>query len=98
MTKEIENELTEQLFEAILLLKNKEECARFFEDIATVSEIKELSHRLEVARMLKEDHTYNEIVEKTGVSTTTISRVKRVLEYGAEGYNMILKRLDENKN
>ena len=98
MTKEIENELTEQLFEAILLLKNKEECARFFEDIATVSEIKELSHRLEVARMLKEDHTYNEIVEKTGVSTTTISRVKRVLEYGAEGYNMILKRLEENKN
>ncbi|MFW5980865.1 MAG: YerC/YecD family TrpR-related protein [Halanaerobiaceae bacterium] len=93
MAKSIDNELTEQLFEAILSLENKEECYRFFKDLATVSEIVELSHRLEVARMLKMNYTYNEIVDKTGVSTTTVSRVKRALEYGEDGYNLILERL-----
>ena len=93
MTKSIENEFTEQLFEAILSLKDKDECYKFFEDIATVGEIVELGHRLEVARMLKQGHTYNEIVDKTGVSTTTVSRVKRALEYGENGYNLILERM-----
>ena len=101
MTKSIENEFTEQLFEAILSLENKDECYKFFKDIATVGEIVELGHRLEVAKMLKLGYTYNEIVDKTGVSTTTISRVKRALEYGEDGYNLILERMgyeEEEKN
>lgn len=93
MSNPLQDELAEQLFEAILSLENKEECYRFFEDIATVGEIKELSHRLEVARMLQNGATYEEITENTGVSTATISRVKRYLEYGAGGYRLVLKKL-----
>lgn len=98
MSKGIKNEFSDQLFDAILLLKNREECYKFFEDIATVGEIKSLGQRLEVARMLQCGATYDEIVEKTGVSTATISRVKRCLYYGADGYTMILDRMVENKN
>lgn len=95
MSHNIKDKFTEQLFEAILLLKNKEECYNFFQDIATVGEIKALGQRLEVARMLKEGYTYDRIVAETGVSTATISRVKRSLEYGEDGYNLILARLDQ---
>jgi len=98
MSKSVKNEFIDQLFDAILLLKNREECYRFFEDIATVGEIKSLGQRLEVAKMLRRGATYDEIVEKTGVSTATISRVKRSLYYGADGYTMILDRIVENKS
>ncbi len=87
------DELTDQLFEAILCLHNLGECYRFFEDICTVNEIKALAQRLEVARMLKAEKTYNEIAEKTSASTATISRVNRSLNYGADGYKIILDRL-----
>jgi TrpR-related protein YerC/YecD len=82
------------LFEAILKLKNIEECYRFFEDIATINEIKALAQRLEVAKMLRQKKTYIEIAEKTGASTATISRVNRALNYGANGYKIILDRLE----
>ena len=95
MAKSIKDEFTDQLFEAVLKLETVDECYRFFQDIATVAEIKELSHRFEVARMLRKGATYEKIVEKTGVSTATISRVKRALEYGADGYNLVLKRMEE---
>ncbi|ACL68965.1 YerC/YecD family TrpR-related protein [Halothermothrix orenii] len=95
MGKDIKDRFTEQLFDAILLLENKEECYRFFEDIATIGEIKALGQRLEVARMLRQGATYDEITEKTGVSTATISRVKRALHYGADGYKLILDRMGE---
>lgn len=87
------DELTDQLFEAILCLNDLGECYRFFEDICTVNEIKSLAQRLEVARMLKADKTYNEIADKTHASTATISRVNRSLHYGADGYKLILDRL-----
>ncbi len=93
MAKKIENELTDQFFDAILELENIDECYRFFTDVATVGEIQALSQRLEVARMLRDDVTYEDIVDKTGVSTATISRVKRALEYGEDGYNIILDRM-----
>ncbi|MDD4049208.1 MAG: YerC/YecD family TrpR-related protein [Clostridia bacterium] len=83
---------TDSLFEAILNLKNKEECYRFFEDICTVAEIKAIAQRLEVAKMLSEDCTYTDIAEKTGASTATISRIKRCLFFGADGYKLILER------
>ena len=87
------SDLTDQLFRAILALENVDECYRFFEDIATIHEIKELSQRLEVARMLSEGFIYDDIVRKTGASSATISRVKKCLNYGADGYQSILKKL-----
>ena len=98
MSRNIKDKVTEQLFEAILMLESKEECYNFFQDIATIGEIKALGQRLEVARMLKQGFTYDHIVSETGVSTATISRVKRSLEYGEDGYNLILSRLEENEN
>ena len=88
------DDFTEQLFAAILALENKEECYRFFEDVATIGEIKSLAQRLEVARMLRAGETYDRITERTGVSTATISRVKKYLQYGADGYKLILERLE----
>ncbi len=92
----LKDQLSDQLFDAILSLNNNEECYQFFEDICTVSELKSLAQRLEVARMLQTGHTYDDIVARTGASTATISRVKRCLHYGADGYKTILERL-ENK-
>ena len=87
----------DMLFKAILSLENLEECYQFFEDICTISELKAMSQRLEVARMLREGHTYEDIVERTGASTATISRVKRCLNYGADGYNIVLERMKTEK-
>lgn len=86
------NEL-EQLFKSILSLQNIEECYVLFEDLCTVNEVKSLAQRLEVARMLREGYTYNYIEEETGASTATISRVKRCLGYGTDGYRMALDRV-----
>ena len=89
----LKDQLSDQLFDAILSLNNNEECYEFFEDIWSVSELKSLAQRLEVARMLQTGHTYDDIVARTGASTATISRVKRCLHYGADGYKTILERL-----
>ncbi|SFL79559.1 YerC/YecD family TrpR-related protein [Pelosinus propionicus] len=94
----LKDDLTDQLFRSILLLENQEECYQFFEDICTVSELKSLAQRMEVARMLRAGHTYDDIVDKTGASTATISRVKRCLHYGADGYKFMLERLDDQKD
>ena len=93
----LEDDLNDQLCRAVLMLKDVDECYQFFEDICTVSELKALSQRLEVARMLRAGHTYEEVVERTGASTATISRVKRCLNYGADGYDTVLTRLNSNK-
>lgn len=90
--------MTDSLFEAMLLLKTKEECYRFFEDVATVAEIKALAQRLEVAKLLEQEETYSAIAEATGASTATISRVKKCLYFGADGYQLILRRLAERNN
>jgi TrpR-related protein YerC/YecD len=93
----LRNKLTDNLFEAILLLRNHEECYRFFEDIATVAEIKALAQRLEVAKLLLKKETYTTIAANTGASTATISRVKHCLYFGADGYQLILNRLMEKE-
>ena len=93
MNSKLRDEMTDDLFKAILLLKNIDECYSFFEDICTISEIKAMAQRLEVAKMLEERITYTEISEKTGASTATISRINKCLNYGADGYKMILERL-----
>ena len=101
MSKKIRTEAVDELFDAILCLKDKEECYTFFEDVCTVNELLSLSQRFEVARMLKEKKTYLEIAEKTGASTATISRVNKALNYGSDGYKLALARLygakDEQK-
>jgi TrpR-related protein YerC/YecD len=96
MNSKIRNGLMDALFDAILLLKNRDECYCFFEDICTITELKAMAQRLEVARMLREKKTYSEISKKTGASTATISRVNRYLNYGADGYNLILDRMEED--
>ncbi|MCL4439815.1 MAG: YerC/YecD family TrpR-related protein, partial [Firmicutes bacterium] len=96
INEKLKDLFVDKLFEAILLLENVEECYRFFEDIATVSEIKALAQRLEVAKMLEKDSTYTAIAESTGASTATISRVKRCLNYGADGYKLVLARLTKS--
>ncbi|MBS4198059.1 hypothetical protein KHA93_00095 [Bacillus sp. FJAT-49732] len=87
----------DQLFEAVLSLKNVEECYRFFDDLCTINEIQALSQRLEVARMLRDGKTYHKIETETGASTATISRVKRCLNYGNDTYEMVLERIYKDK-
>lgn len=93
MNKKIQTQAVDQLFDAVLSLKSKEECYDFFEDLCTVNELLSLSQRFEVASMLVEHKTYLEIAEKTGASTATISRVNRALNYGSDGYDLALNRI-----
>ena len=97
MSKNIRTEAVDHLFEAILCLKDKEECFTFFEDVCTINELLSLSQRFEVAKMLMDKRTYLDISEKTGASTATISRVNRSLNYGNDGYDMVFKRMEEKK-
>lgn len=83
----------DELFKAILLLENEEDCYRFFEDICTVNEIHAIAQRLQVAKLLSENKTYSEIENITKASTATISRINKCLIYGADGYKRILERL-----
>ncbi|CAH2214032.1 YerC/YecD family TrpR-related protein [Tepidibacter aestuarii] len=91
----LKDEHIDNLFEVILKINTIEECYMFFEDICTVKELKSLSQRLQVAKMLRNNKTYTEIEENTGASTATISRVSRCLNYGANGYNIMLDRMDK---
>ena len=83
------------LFRAVLSLKTMEECYDFFDDLCTVPELKALSQRLEVAKMLSEGRVSSDIVTKTGASTATISRVNRSLNYGSDGYKVIFERIKD---
>lgn len=87
----------DELFEAILSLKNTDECYRFFEDVCTVKEIMDIAQRLKTAKMLSEGANYQEINKETGCSTATISRVRRCLEYGSGGYRTVLARVSEGE-
>ena len=97
MNKKIKTEAVDHLFDAILTLKDPEECYKFFEDVCTINELLSLSQRFEVAKMLREKRTYLEISEKTGASTATISRVNRSLQYGEDGYSVAFRRLKEQQ-
>ncbi len=85
---------TDLLFQAILTLENVDECYAFFEDICTVKEIKSIAQRFVVAKMLTEKRVYSDIVNETGASTATISRVNRSLNYGNDGYQMVFERMN----
>lgn len=98
MNMKLHTEAVDYLFDAILSLKDRDECYTFFEDVCTINEILSLSQRFEVAAMLRSGKTYLEIAEKTGASTATISRVNRSLNYGNDGYDMVFKRLNANES
>lgn len=85
------NELTDRLMETICKLKTKEDCYEFFDDVCTIKEVLEMSKRLEAAKLLDKKLSYQEIIEKVGLSTATLSRVSKALNYGAGGYKKVLK-------
>ncbi len=95
MNDKLRTDAVRHLFEAVLTLKDEEECFAFFEDLCTINELLSLSQRYEVAKMLRNKNTYLEIADKTGASTATISRVNRSLNYGNDGYDMVFARLPE---
>ena len=91
----LKNARADLLAQAFLSLETEEDCYRLFEDLFTIREVQDLSSRMEIARMLRDKVTYNEIVEKTGASTATIGRVNRALNYGAGGYERVIEKLEK---
>ena len=97
MVKIGKKEKSELLYKAILQLKDEQECYDFFQDLCTVSELRSMEQRFEVASLLDDGMIYNDILERTGASSATISRVNRALHYGADGYRAVLPRLREQE-
>lgn len=95
--KNINEESLNNLFNAVLQLETLEECYSFFEDLCTISELKSMSQRMDVALMLRDKKVYTDIAAKTGASTATISRVNRCINYGKDGYNLVIDRLRKDK-
>jgi len=95
MKSKIKNENTDLLFGTILELKDLDECYAFFEDLCTVSEIKSMTQRITVAKMLLQKKVYTEIVSKTGVGTATVSRVNRSIQYGCNSYRKLFRRMGD---
>lgn len=94
-TRITKKERSNALYQAILRLETEEECRSFFEDLCTISELCSMEQRFEVAKLLRQGCIYTEIMEKTGASSATITRVNRCLNYGAEGYRRVLEKLEE---
>ncbi len=92
----LKNKETDALCDAFLLLKTREDCYKFFEDLMTIKEIQSFAQRWQVARMLDEGKTYAEIEQATKASTATISRINKCLSYGADGYTSILERMKKS--
>ena len=93
MNENIRSSSVEFLFRAVMSLESLEECYDFFEDLCTVPELRAMSQRMHVAKMLSRKHVYSDIVRETGASTATISRVNRSLHYGCDGYRVVFERL-----
>jgi len=97
MNEKLRDMQMDDLFKAILTLENVEECYAFFDDLCTISELKAMAQRMQVARMLDEKHVYSNVVKETGASTATISRVNRCLHYGNDGYKTVIERLKQSE-
>ncbi len=97
MNRKLQDDNLDFLFKAVLALENMQECYDFFEDLCTIQELKAISQRLVVAKMLSEKCVYTDIVNATGASTATISRVNRSLQYGCDGYDRIFERIREQE-
>lgn len=94
--EKLDPKMADKFYSAILSLETKEECKAFFDDICTIKEMQDLIQRLEVASMLSKGMNYQEISSKTSVSSATISRVNRCINYGEGGYTTVLGRIDDN--
>ena len=88
---------SDRLYQAILTLETEEECYNFFQDLCTISELRSMEQRYEVATLLNDGMIYNDILEKTGASSATISRVNRSLIYGSGGYESVLEKMKEKE-
>ena len=97
MTEKLKDANMDFLFDSILKLETREECYKFFEDLCTVNELKSISQRVVVAKMLTEKRVYSDIVAATGASTATISRVNRSLSSGEGGYDIVFERLEKGE-
>ncbi len=101
MNKRIKKTRNLEMYKAILTLETVDEVMKFFEDLCTVSELQAMEQRFQVAVLLNDGLIYNDILERTGASSATISRVNRSLQYGADGYAVAFERLkkqeEENK-
>ena len=97
MSKFLDKQSSDALYRAIVSIQNEEECRKFLEDLCTVSELKAMQQRMDVALLLDQGLIYSEILEKTGASSATISRVNRCLHYGAGGYQMVVARLRDEE-
>lgn len=97
MEKKLKDKNTDLFFDAILHLKSVDECYDFFEDLCTVNELKSISQRIVVAKKLREKKVYSDIVDETGASTATVSRVNRSLQYGCGGYDLVFDRMNGEK-
>jgi len=95
MIKNGKREESDLLYQAVLSLKDLDECKKFFQDLCTVAELRAMEQRFEVALLLSEGMIYNDILERTGASSATISRVNRSLHYGSDGYQAVLPQLKE---
>lgn len=93
MNSKLERKTMESLFQAIVKLETVEECSKFFEDLCTISELRAMEQRFQVAAMLDEGRIYSDIAKETGASTATISRVNKCLTYGSDGYRLVLDRM-----
>lgn len=94
-TKMPKKERNVDMYKAILTLETVEECMRFFDDLCSVTELKAMEQRYQVAALLNKGHIYNDILEQTGASSATISRVNRSLQYGADGYEIVFRRMED---
>lgn len=97
MKKQNRTPRNKELYRAILSLNTVEECISFFDDLCTISELQSMEQRYEVASMLNKGFIYNEILDKTGASSATISRVNRSLQYGKDGYSLVFGRLSSEE-
>ena len=97
MSKFLDKPSSDTLYRAIVSLRDEDECRKFLQDLCTVSELKAMEQRMEVAMLLDDGLIYSEILERTGASSATISRVNRCLHYGADGYRTIIPRLKEGE-
>lgn len=97
MNSKLVDKSMDDLFDAILCLKTRDECYKFFDDLCTIPELKSLAQRFQVAKLLNEKWVYSDIVKETGASTATISRVNRSINYGSDGYKVVFERMKAGK-
>lgn len=98
MNKAEKGSRTDDMYKAILTLNTVDECKRFFDDLCSITELRAMEQRFHVATLLEKGMIYNDILEETGASSATISRVNRSLRYGAEGYAIVFERMKEEED